>query len=97
MVINITTVDATYASAFVSAGRCSDIGAAMPTVSNVNAVIGTAVANAAIVPVDTDGTYCAYVSHPMHVLIDLMGTFDNTGLRFLAITPVRVHDSREPG
>ena len=97
VVINITTVDATFAGAFVSAGRCSDIGAAMPTVSNVNAVIGSAVANAAIVPVDSDGTYCAYVSHPMHVIVDLMGTFNTSGLRFLAITPVRVHDSRATG
>ena len=49
--------------------------------------------NAAIVPVDTNGTYSAYVSHPMHVIIDLMGTFSSTGgLRLFAMNPLRVHD-----
>jgi hypothetical protein len=98
VVVNITTLGASFNGSFVSAGRCSDITAAVPTFSNVNAVVGTSVANAAIVQVDTDGTYCAYVSHPMHVIIDMMGTFASSGgLRFLATPPTRVHDSRTPG
>ena len=71
--------------------------AALPTFSNVNTVVGSGVANAAIVPVDPDGTYCVYVSDPMHVIVDLMGTFGTSGLRFIAITPKRVHDSRASG
>jgi len=96
VVINVTTVDAGSNGAYVSAGPCSALSAAMPTFSNVNAVVGSGVANAAIVPVDPDGTYCVYVSDPMHVLVDLMGTFAPSGLRFITITPRRVHDSRAP-
>lgn len=97
VVINITGDSATHNGSFISAGPCSVITAGMPTFSNLNPVVGSSVANAAIVPVDTDGTYCIYTSHPMHVLVDLMGTFNNSGLRFLATTPQRVHDSRAPG
>lgn len=97
VVINLTTVAASRNGAFVSAGPCSVVIKAVPTFSNVNTAIGSAVANAAIVPVDPDGSYCVYVSDPMHVLVDLMGTFEMTGLRFLAITPHRVHDSRATG
>lgn len=97
VVINVTTVDASNNGAFASAGPCSALSAAMPEFSNVNTVVGSGVANAAIVPVDPDGTYCVYVSDPMHVLVDLMGTFGDSGLRFMSITPKRVHDSRAPG
>ena len=97
VVINITTVDATFASAFVSAGRCSDVSAGCPPFSNVNAVIGTRSGQRG----DRAGRYRRHILRirvdPMHVIIDLMGTFGTTGLRFLAITPVRVHDSRAPG
>ncbi|MBI4883578.1 MAG: M15 family metallopeptidase [Actinobacteria bacterium] len=98
VLINLTTDGATFNGAYVSAGPCSVITAGIPEFSNVNAVIGTAVANAAIVPVDGDGTFCAYISHPTHLIVDLMGTFSTAGeLRFLAVTPQRVHDSRSPG
>jgi hypothetical protein len=98
VVLNLTTVLATFNGSYVSAAPCSVITAALPTFSNVNAVIGEAVANAAIVPVDSDGTFCAYISHPMHLIVDLMGTFSTDGqLRFVAVTPQRVHDSRLNG
>lgn len=97
VVINVTTVDATTSGAFVSAGPCSALTGAIPTFSNANTVVGSGVANAAIVPVDPDGTYCVFVSDPMHVLVDLMGTFGTSGLRFIAINPTRVHDSRATG
>jgi hypothetical protein len=96
VVINITTVNS-VAGGYVSAGPCSVITAEAPAFSNVNAVDGNAVANSAIVPVDTDGTFCLYISRPMHVIVDLMGTFTDSGLRFLAVTPTRVHDSRALG
>ncbi|MCE9620789.1 MAG: M15 family metallopeptidase [Actinomycetia bacterium] len=97
VVLNITTVSAALTGSFVSAGPCSVITAGLPPFSNVNPVVGTAVANAAIVPVDPDGTFCVYTSHTMHVLVDLMGTFNTTGSRFIAVTPLRVHDSRAIG
>ncbi len=98
VVINVTTVDASLNGAFVSAAPCSALGSEMPEFSNVNTVVGSGVANAAIVPVDPDGTYCVYISDPMHVLVDLMGTFtESGGDRFLSVTPHRVHDSRTLG
>lgn len=97
VVINITTVSADVIGSFVSAAPCSAMGSGVPQFSNVNPVPGAAVANAAIVPVDPDGTFCLYVSHPMHVLVDLMGTFEDDGARFVSVTPTRVHDSRTPG
>jgi len=98
VVINITTVDANVAGGFISAGPCSAIeGHGIPTFSNVNVLLGNAVANTAIVPVDPDGTFCAYVARPTNLIIDLLGTFNDTGLRFVAITPQRVHDSRALG
>lgn len=97
VVINITTVSAQINGSYVSAGPCSVITAGSPQFSNVNAVIGTAVANAAIVPVDADGMFCVYISNPMHVIVDLMGSFEDSGSLFIAITPQRVHDSRQLG
>lgn len=98
VVINITTGDAAASGAYVSAGPCSVIdGGGVPTFSNVNAVIGGAVANTAIVPVDPDGMFCAYISEPTHVIVDLLGTFATSGQRLIAIAPTRVHDSRAPG
>jgi hypothetical protein len=91
--INITTVSSPEGG-YVSAGPCSEMTAGVPPFSNVNAVDGSAVANSAIVPVDPDGTFCLYVSRPMNIIVDLMGTFEDTGLQFIAITPTRVHDSR---
>ncbi len=97
VVITLTTDNAVLTGSFVSAAPCSVITTGVHEFSNVNPVVGSAIANAAIVPVDPDGTFCVYISHPMHVMVDLMGTFNNSGLRFLATTPVRVHDSRTPG
>jgi hypothetical protein len=93
VVINITTVG-NERNGYVSAGPCSVINTGQAEFSNVNTVLGVAVPNAAVVPVDPDGTFCVYNSNPMHVIVDLMGTFADTGARFMAITPRRVHDSR---
>ena len=97
VLINITTDSAVLTGSFVSAAPCSILTTGLHEFSNVNPVAGSAVANAAIVPVDPDGTFCVYISHPMHVIVDLMGTFSNSGLRFVAMAPVRVHDSRATG
>ena len=99
VVINVTATDAS-AGGYVSVGPCSAIdGQGIPPFSNVNYVIGRAIANAAIVPVDSDGSFCAYVSSRTNLIIDLLGTFgtNSNGLRFFGITPQRVHDSRAPG
>jgi len=94
VVVNLTALSAA-SGGYVSAGACSTFTGAAPGQSNLNAVPGAAVANLAVVPVDADGTFCAYVSAPMHLLVDLIGSYSAAGtLRFLPVTPVRVHDSR---
>ena len=93
--VNLTTVGSTQPGGFVSADSCAAIAAGTPTTSNVNAAVGAAVPNTAVVPVDADGTFCVYVSSPMHVVVDLLGSWSPTGeLRFVPVTPVRVHDTR---
>ncbi len=96
VVVNLTTVDA-LAAGYVSAGSCDDPNLANSH-SNVNAVVGAAVANMAIVPVAADGTYCVYVSSSMNLIVDVLGSFSVDGqLLFSPVSPVRVHDSRLPG
>ena len=92
--VSVTSTQATTGG-FVTAGSCAALSNGQPDQSNLNAVVGSSVANMAVVPVDADGTFCIYTSSAMHLAVDLMGTF-RTGapLRFLPITPVRVHDSR---
>ena len=94
VMVNLTTTGAMSAG-YVTAGSCDTLVAGPQTSSNVNAVVGAAVANTAVVPVAADGTICVYTSSSMHLAIDLVGTFSGGGnLRLLPITPVRVHDSR---
>lgn len=96
VVVNLTSVSAA-SNGYVTAGSCATMVAGPQAQSNLNAVVGSAVANLAVVPVAPDGTYCVYVSAGMHLAIDLMGTFSPGGAqRYLPISPVRVHDSRPP-
>ena len=96
VVVNLTAVDA-LAAGYVSAGSCADANLATSH-SNLNAVVGAAVANMAIVPVAADGTYCVFTSSSMNIIIDVLGSFSEDGqLLFAPVSPVRVHDSRQPG
>lgn len=96
VMVNLTAVQA-QAKGYVTAGRCSDLAPGPQNSSNVNAVVGSAVANTAVVEVDSDGTFCLYSSTTMHLVVDLIGTFSGGGdLRFQPVTPVRVHDTRLP-
>ena len=96
VMVNLTAVQA-QARGYVTAGRCSDLAPGPQNSSNVNAVVGSAVANTAVVEVDSDGTFCLYSSTTMHLVVDLIGTFSGGGdLRFQPVTPVRVHDTRLP-
>jgi len=94
--VNLTTVNASRAG-YVTAGSCATLVAGPQSASNLNTVVGSAISNMALVPVAPDGTYCVYVSVEMDLVVDLVGTFSAAGpLRYLPITPVRVHDSRPP-
>ena len=97
VVVTLTSIDA-QAAGYVTANACSSLVAGPQSQSNLNAVVGSPVANMAIVPVDADGTFCAYLSSAMHLAVDVMGTFvSGTAVQFTPVTPVRVHDSRLPG
>ncbi len=97
VVVTLTSIDA-QAAGYVTANACSGLVAGPQSQSNLNAVVGSPVANMAIVAVDADGTFCAYVSSSMHLAVDVMGTFaSGTAVQFIPVTPVRVHDSRLPG
>ena len=96
VLLNLTTTLGA-AFGFVAADRCSVINGGVHDKGSVQIVPGSAVANLTVVPVDSDGTFCAWVSSTTHLVVDLFGTFSPTGgLRFVPITPERVLDSRQP-
>jgi len=96
-VINLTAIDP-QAAGYVTADACTKMVAGPQSQSNLNALVGSVVANMAMVPVGADGTFCVYVSSSMHLAVDVMGTFSATGnLLYVPVTPLRVHDSRQPG
>ena len=96
-VVNVTAVDP-VAKGLVTAASCSTFanhGFASPV---VQAVANTVVANLAVIPVDPDGSYCIASTTTTHLVVDQVGSFSATGdLRFVPISPNRVHDSRPPG
>lgn len=93
--VNLTLTDAASAG-YVTADACSALVPGPQTKSNGNSTVGRITANVAVVPLDPDGAFCIYLSHATHLVVDLQGSFSPTGdLRFVAVTPVREHDSRE--
>ena len=88
----------TERAAAVGLGDGGIVVAGPQSQSNLNALAGSVVANMAMVPVGADGTFCVYVSSSMHLAVDVMGTFSATGNQlYVPVTPLRVHDSRQPG
>ena len=74
---------------------------ARPVASNVNAVAGEYVADAAVVPVDADGGILLYAYSTAHVVVDLLGFFNAApgavrAGRFVALAPTRIADTRQP-
>ena len=75
-------------------------GGSRPTVSTLNDLTGTIVANAAIVGAGTDGEISVYPSNDTNLVIDIDGYFappTTTGLALYAVTPCRVIDTRSGG
>jgi serine protease len=87
--INLT-VDQPDATGFVTAYRCTD---PIPVASNLNHTANQTIANAVIVPVDTNGEICFDTEAPTHLLADINGWFADGG-GFSAIAPQRVFDTR---
>jgi len=73
-------------------------GRPQPTVSTLNAVTGTVVANAAIVPVGTAGSINVYGTNKAHLILDINGYFAPAGgigaLKYFPVDPCRLSDSR---
>lgn len=73
-------------------------GASRPTISTLNNVTGTIVANAAIVPASgTGGEVAVYPSNTTDLVIDMDGYFAPPapqGLAFYSLTPCRAIDTR---
>jgi len=97
VLVNITLTEAA-GDGFATAQPCSLLQGAVPGVANGNVAAGRTAGNLAVVGVDPDGTFCVRVSAPMHVVVDLQGTFAANGTaRFIPTAPVRRSDTRAPG
>jgi hypothetical protein len=75
-------------------------GKAQPNVSTLNSPTGSPTANAAIVPVGTNGSMNIYVSQASDVIVDINGYFApaaSGALSFYGVSPCRVWDTRETG
>ena len=75
-------------------------GGSRPTVSTLNDLTGTIVANAAIVEAGTGGEISVYPSNDTNLVIDIDGYFAppaTAGLALYAVTPCRVIDTRSGG
>ncbi len=96
VVVNLAAVD-TRAPGLVTPSSCAVVATGGVASPSVQALVGGTTANIAVVPVDTDGMFCVTLSSTMHLVVDLVGTFSPTGdLRFVPVSPVRLHDSRPP-
>ncbi len=94
--VNLTLTDST-GETFAVADRCDVLTSARPLRSNANGGLGRNVANLAVVPVASDGSFCVWVSKSTHVVIDIQGVFEPNGaLRFVSQSATRRLDTRRP-
>ena len=84
------TVDRPDATGFITAYRCTD---PIPIASNLNHTANQTIANAVIVPVDTNGEICFDTETPTYLIADINGWYAE-GAGFNAIAPQRVFDTR---
>jgi hypothetical protein len=88
--VNLTAVGAA-AEGYLAAWPCD---ARAPLVSNVNYRPVAPVANLAVVALGRSRQLCVRTLRRANVLVDLMGVFGASGLRFQAARPVRLLDTR---
>jgi len=91
-VVNLTAVDPT-SRGWLRVFPCDQRGASV--VSNVNFIAGETRANSAIVKLSSSGTICVQSSATVDVVIDVTGYMSSSGLRYQAVAPVRLIDSRD--
>ncbi|CAB5003611.1 unannotated protein [freshwater metagenome] len=94
VLVNLTMTDG-VSGGFVTADRCSALTNLPPTKSNGNFVPQRNVANLAVVPIDSNGSFCIYSESDVHLLADVQGFFSTGGaLGFTLLDPRRVLDTR---
>lgn len=94
VLVNLTMVGGAT-SGYITADKCSTLVAGPQTKSNGNHPANSAIANLSVVPVDADGSFCVYNEQPVHLVIDVQGSFSASGTQqFFPTTPTRVLDTR---
>jgi hypothetical protein len=88
--VNVT-VSQPGADGYVIAYPC---GGDVPLVSNVNFTAGQTVPNSAVVPLGANRSVCFFASTPTHVVVDLAGTFGDSGAALTTVVPARLLDTR---
>jgi hypothetical protein len=79
---------------YVAAYPC---GRTPPTVSNLNALAGTVVANRVVVDLDAGGAVCVLANGAVDVVVDVTGSYGSGGNRYTPSTPTRLADTRSSG
>ncbi len=82
------------AAVYVAAYPCSGT---VPTVSNVNALAGTTVANRVVVDLDASGSMCLVANGTVDVIVDITGSYGAGGSEYTPSTPRRLADTRSSG
>ena len=91
-VINLTAVNSA-SGGWARAFPCDQAGKS--SVSNVNFGKGEIRANSAIVKLSSTGTICLQSNVAVDIVIDITGYMSSSGLRYQAVAPVRLIDSRD--
>jgi hypothetical protein len=92
-VINLTAVNSA-AGGWARVFPCDQTGTS--AVSNVNFERSEIRANSAIVKLSNAGTICVQSNVAVDIVIDITGYLSPSGLRYQAVAPVRLIDSRDP-
>jgi hypothetical protein len=91
-VINLTAVNS-VSGGWARVFPCDQGGRS--SVSNVNFGAGEIRANSAIVKLSKAGTICVQSNVAVDIVIDITGFMSSSGLRYQAVAPVRLIDSRD--
>ncbi len=100
--VNITANEAT-GEGYLTAESCGAVSGGIRQWSNGNFAKGETTANVAMVPVDTAGRFCIYISTATHVIVDVQGFLlppDKAGSKgrlFTMAGPQRIADTRTLG